>query len=252
MSNPYAPPSSTLGKLSLDKGGGFGGDPFHEQRWNLSGVMNRAWAVFQERPGIYVGAVGVKLGIQLGIGLLFGLMSAGVAAGIAQAGGDPVVGQLASQAISIASDLFRVFLGVGMLRLFLGSVRGESPLLGMLFSGMPWFGNIFLGNLLMGLAVLVSLCALGIPLFILVPGLALWQYLVIDQGQGAIEALKGSWALTMGSKVDIAVLLLVIGLINTVGVLACGVGLLVSLPVTGLATALVFENMRIHGPKSAS
>lgn len=248
MSNPYAPPSSTLGKLSLDKGGGFGGDPFHEQRWDLSGVMNRAWAVFQERPGIFVGAVGV----QLGIGLIFGLMSAGVAAGIAQAGGDPMVGQLASQAISITSNLFSAFLGVGMLRLFLGSVRGESPLLGMLFSGMPWFGNIFLGNLLMGLVVLVSLCALGIPLFILVPGLALWQYLVIDQGQGAVEALKGSWALTMGSKVDIAVLLLVIGLINTVGVLACGVGLLVSLPVTGLATALVFENMRIHGPKSAS
>ena len=245
MSNPYAPPSSTLGKLSLDKGGGFGGDPFHEVRWDLSSVMNRAWALFQERPGIYVGAVGV----QLGVGVAFGLIGAALAAGITQAGGDPVVAQLASQATSLVSNLISAFIGVGMLRFFLGSVRGEQPLLGMLFSGMPWFGNIFLGNVMMGLIGLVSLCALGIPLFIVIPGLALWQYLVVDQGQGAMDALKGSWALTMGSKVDIAVLLLVVGLINSVGLLACGVGLLVSLPVTALATALVFENMRIHGPK---
>ena len=245
MSNPYAPPSSTLGKLSLDKGGGFGGDPFHEVRWDLSSVMNRAWALFQERPGMYVGAVSV----QLGVGVAFALIGAALAAGITQAGGDPMVAQLASQAASLVSNLISAFIGVGMLRFFLASARGEQPLLGMLFSGMPWFGNIFLGNIMMGLIGLVSLCALGIPLFIVIPGLALWQYLVIDQGQGAIDALKGSWALTMGSKVDIFVLLLVVGLINSVGLLACGVGLLMSLSVTALATALVFENMRIHGPK---
>ena len=248
MSNPYAPPSSTLGKLSLDKGGGFGGDPFHELRWDISGVMNRSWALFQERPGLYVGAIAV----QLGIGLAFGLVSAGVSVGLAEAGADPMLGQAISQVVSIGGNLIGAFLGVGLIRLFLAGVRGEAASLGLMFSGLPWFGNIFLGNLLMGLIAIVSLCALGLPLFMIVPGLALWQYLVIDQGQGAVEALKGSWSLTMGSKVDIFVLILVAGLINTVGVLFCGLGLLVSLPVTGLATALVFENMRIHGPKVAA
>jgi hypothetical protein len=66
---------------------------------------------------------------------------------------------------------------------------------------------------------------------------------------GAVDALTASWRLTKGSKVDLFVFGLVVGMLNLAGVLLCGLGLVVTIPLSGLASMMVYDNLRVVGPK---
>ena len=60
-------------------------------------------------------------------------------------------------------------------------------------------------------------------------------FIVIDRELGPIEAMKESKRLAHGHKWALLGFVLVLALINLLGVLALGVGLLVSIPVSSLA-----------------
>jgi uncharacterized membrane protein len=60
-------------------------------------------------------------------------------------------------------------------------------------------------------------------------------FIVVDRELGPIEAMKESKRLAHGHKWALLGFVLVLALINLLGVLALGVGLLVSIPVSSLA-----------------
>jgi uncharacterized membrane protein len=89
---------------------------------------------------------------------------------------------------------------------------------------------------------------LGLILFI-VPGLIWWaqfytaSFLVVDRGTKALDAFKTSSKITNGAKWDLGVFASVTLLVNLLGALLFGVGLLVSLPVTTLAGVFVYRKL---------
>ena len=135
------------------------------------------------------------------------------------------------------------------LRFYLGQVRGQDVSLLEVFRGWPWLLPIFLGNLLVGLAAVASILLLFIPMVVLGLGWMFWQAFVVDEDMGAVDALTASWRLTKGSKVDLFVFGLVVGMLNLAGVLLCGLGLVVTIPLSGLASMMVYDNLRVVGPK---
>ncbi len=241
MSNPYAPPSSTV--IRLDKPN-LDGEPV--RRWDLS-VISQAWALMQARLGENIGVAVLTFGVSFCMSLV-----SGAAQELATRGGtDPQVAMVVGQLISLSGSVLQGYLGIGALRFYLAQVRGQDTSLLEVFRGWPWLLPIILGNLLVGLATLASVLLLFIPMFVLGLGWMFWQAFVVDEDMGAVEALTASWRLTMGSKVDLFVFGLVVGLINLAGLLVCGVGLLVTLPLSGLASMMVYDNLRIVGPKEA-
>lgn len=66
------------------------------------------------------------------------------------------------------------------------------------------------------------------------------DYFIVDRELGPIKALQRSADVTEGVKGELFLLMIVILLINIVGALALLVGLLVTVPVTGLALAYVY------------
>lgn len=58
------------------------------------------------------------------------------------------------------------------------------------------------------------------------------------------EALKGSWALTEGRRMDVFVWLLVCLGLGLAGALACCVGLLATAPLAALGSAIVYDRLR--------
>jgi hypothetical protein len=65
----------------------------------------------------------------------------------------------------------------------------------------------------------------------------------VDQDLGPIECLKESWRLTDNEKFDLFVWGLAVFGINLVGFLCCIIGLLVTVPLTAIGSAYIYDNM---------
>ncbi|HNV96777.1 MAG TPA: DUF975 family protein [bacterium] len=94
--------------------------------------------------------------------------------------------------------------------------------------------NIILG--ILGLASLVFMIIYSIRL-------SYYPYFIIE-GLGIIESLKKSYKITKGLVWSLMVLGFVLGLINLLGLLCLGVGLLVTIPISYIATAYVYKKMK--------
>jgi len=99
-----------------------------------------------------------------------------------------------------------------------------------------------------GSFLLFFLIGVGIALFV-IPGAYIairfqfTPYLIIDGGMGPIDAFKAAWAMTRGLGLELFLLLLsVIGL-NILGAVPLGLGLLITVPVTFLAHAMVYRDL---------
>jgi uncharacterized membrane protein len=114
---------------------------------------------------------------------------------------------------------------------------------GDLFTVGPFFLAALLAGLLAGLAQAVGLLLLIVPGIILALGLMLHKYAIVDQDLGPIECLKESWRLTDNEKFDLFLWGLAVMGINIAGFCCCIVGLLVTVPVTQIGTAYIYDNM---------
>jgi len=92
---------------------------------------------------------------------------------------------------------------------------------------------------------------------LLVPGI-IWAimfylaaYLIVDKNIGPVEALKTSVELTRGLKWDLGVFASVILLVNIIGLVCLGVGLLITLPMTMLANVYIYRQVLARGPIAA-
>ena len=60
---------------------------------------------------------------------------------------------------------------------------------------------------------------------------------------GPIEAIKTSGAITKGSKWDLLLFVLFVFVINLVGAVFLGVGLFITVPITSVATAFIYQKL---------
>lgn len=218
------------------------------QRWEVGPILGRAWQLFRDHAGVILGAMiamaiinGAFSGVASGLRQLMGASDSGLMAmlyGGARAG------------VSLASWAVSVFLTLGLIRLLLNAVRGTGPQIADLFAGGRHLVPGMVASILVGLGVL-----LGCALF-LVPGVILglgWMYtqvLIVDRELGPVEAMQESWRLTRGEKGGLFLWSLVCLGTCLAGFMACGVGLLVAVPVCGLGTVLIYEDLsnRVDDP----
>lgn len=109
---------------------------------------------------------------------------------------------------------------------------------------VPLIGKGIITQLLYSIIILVGFFLFIIPGFIWAIKYQFALYYVIDKNLSPFEALEASGKLTMGYKWQLLFLGLTLGLINIAGMLALGVGLLISLPVAIIAPAYVFREMQ--------
>ncbi len=210
--------------------------------WDIGGVLGAGWEAFKKNWVVFVFApfVGFVVAYLPMFLMMFigGLIGNGVVSAILS-----LVGLLAFM------GLFS-FVYVGMIRMFLKGVRGETPSFGDIFSGGNRVVPMFVAVLLMSLIVGIGYCLLFVPGIILALGLNMTFFYVVDQNMGAVDALKASWAATDGQKLNLFLFGLVSFLVILAGELACGVGVLVAAPVVTLAHAMIY--LRLSGKTAAA
>ena len=136
-----------------------------------------------------------------------------------------------------------LILAMGLIRAALAVLDGGRPDVGMLFHTeglLPYL----VASILVGLAVGVGLILCIIPGLILGFLFAFYGYAIVDRKTGdAIEAMKISWNLTSKNIGPLILLFILAFLINLVGALLCGVGLLFTYPITAVAIAYAWRTL---------
>ena len=207
------------------------------EKLSIKEALSYSWNTFKSRPWIFVQAGVLLFLINLAINLLQTVFEEG-----SRAGGD----QIAFLAIVISTLL-------GMAASFLISM-GETSFFLRAHDAVKevtvkdlWHPEGFLkfaaASLIAGLAILVGFILLIVPGIIASILFMFVGYLVIEKGLGPIDALKESARITEGNRMQLFLFGLALIGINLIGVLALLVGLLVSIPVSFLATVHVYRTL---------
>lgn len=231
-----------LGRLSLD-------------------LVGEGWRLFRSRLDLWLPAMLVWFVLQLTLDQVDRRLGAG---------GAFAFGGLIGKGVGL---LVNSFLTAGMVQIALKQVRGESAGVGDLFTGGRFFLTIAAREVLIGLSALIPV---GVILFLLMmgmwslgPGLKVavgvigvlglvvfavltlrWMIvdaLIVDQGMGAWEALGESWralSLEPGTNALIGITLIAL---QFAGALACGVGLLVTMPLMWIVPVLIYRHYYPNG-----
>ena len=70
-----------------------------------------------------------------------------------------------------------------------------------------------------------------------------YSYYIVDEECDGIEALKKSWKLTENIALKLFGFILLMGILNLGGAMLCLVGLLITVPISMMATVYVYRTM---------
>lgn len=237
--NPYAAPNPHSAPEPTGLEGL--GEP---REFGVGEVISRGYELFKDNFGILVGSLVLSQVLQHGFNFL-----AGVILGVLQNADVVAAKTLAATSIQLAFQVIGFFLAcffsVGSTRIHLAVARGRSASIGMLFSGADRMVSMLVAMLVAGLAIVGGILCLIVPGIIISIGLSLYAYFVVDRELGGVEAVRASWRATKGHKGKIFTFMLASLGVVIAGALACGVGLLVAVPVVSMAWTLVY--LRITG-----
>jgi uncharacterized membrane protein len=134
--------------------------------------------------------------------------------------------------------IFLIIIRIGYTKIFLKIHDGQVPKFVEIFQEYKTFWRY------LGVSILVPLAVLGGLILLIIPGL-IWAVrfsfapiIVIDDKIGPIASMKESYAITKGSFWKILGFWFVIILVNILGFVFFGIGLLVSVPVSMFASVM--------------
>jgi uncharacterized membrane protein len=162
---------------------------------------------------------------------------------------EPSILSVLSPALSAAGGiiglLVAAFMTGGFVTTALKAARGQPTSFGDPFSGGRFFGQMLIALFLTGLLTVIGGIFCLVPGIIVALGLALNSMLIVDQGLSGVDALKRSWEMTKGHKLNLFVFGLIGFCVFLAGALACGIGaLLVSAPMGYIAFAHVYLTIK--------
>lgn len=154
-------------------------------------------------------------------------------------GGEGVIALL----LSIATSVVSLILAMGLIRAALRVTDGGTPELSQL-TETDQLGPYIVQAILVGLAIGIGLLVCIIPGLIAAVLFAFAGYAVIDSRDGdAVGAIKRSFEIVKGNFGAVLGLMVLLILVNIVGALLCGIGLLFTYPMTSVAIAYAYRTL---------
>jgi len=259
--NPYAPPRSRHRQRSR------GGPPTFVP-FDLGCIVSASWAIFKARLGACTAAYWTVLALTWGTQFLQSRLLRELAA----APGDRSQYFLLSFGIFFIGYVFHVWLSIGQNLAMLAVARGDPSVLERVFHGGPFVLTTILAAVLfmmvLGLIVLVNLIWVPIlsglvgphalaVVMVLAVGIAIacvvmiyvsmrfsqFPYMILDHNAGVVDSLRLSWEATHGRVGTLSVVYAMLCVINLGGLLACFVGLLFTVPFSGLMLAVTYLSL---------
>lgn len=212
--------------------GGFGDYPSAPASFNIGDALNYGWTRFKDNPGTWVGMALLILVVSLGLPFLGRAIDVGVLTVI----------------LSIISAVGGWYLQAAMARGALDEVDGKKPAFANFFA-LPNVPQILLAALLVWVMTVVGFVLIIPGLIVMFLSFLTVQF-IVDHKLPAMDAIKASWSLTSKNVGPLLLLALAVIGINLVGFLLCLVGLLVTIPVTGIAISYAYRSLSGAAPRA--
>jgi len=201
--------------------------------FSTGAALRFGWETFKKRPWFFVGA-GLLI---LLVSFVVGVVTSSIDWLLTGSPDEPsLVGSLINTALGI-------LITMGATAFYLDAHDNPSTVtLASLWHPQPFWK--FLGaSILFGLTMAVGFLLLIVPGIIFALMFLFTTFIVIDRQLGPIEAMKESNRITRGHKWQLLGLLLLLTLINILGLMALGLGLLISIPVSSLAFTYAYRTL---------
>lgn len=213
-------------------GGGFGPGP---AQLSVGDAISYGWRKFSQNPGVWIIVMLVAFVIQAVLSWIFngGSFSYSFDDGASAFGVWSIIGNIVTAVVGY-------IIQAAFVRGALSEVDGRKPAFGT-FLQVGAVGAVILAGLLVGIATSIGLVLCILP-GLVIAFLTWWtMQFVVDRNQDAITAIKSSYkAVTSNAGTLILLALALVG-INIVGALLCGLGLLVSVPVSIIASTYAYR-----------
>lgn len=194
-------------------------------------MLSFGWNKFKERPWFIIGALLVIFIISSLSSAIVDEVSRGGANGLTI-----VLGLIDFLVI-------QMLVGMGLVNFGLKAHDGiQNVQLRDLWRPAHYFSYVA-ATIVVAIIVTIGFVLLIVPGVIAAIGLMFTPYLVVERGLAPIAAIKESWRMTEGKKVKLFWIMLMLIGINIAGALLFGVGLIVSVPVSLLATVHAFRTL---------
>lgn len=229
----YPPPP---GGFPPPPSGGFGGGYAPGgQQLSVGDAVSYGWRKFSQNPGVWIVAMVVAFIIQALLNGIFNGFDFSVSLddGASGFGVWSIIG-------SVVTAVVGYLIQAAFVRGALSETDGQKPAFGT-FLQVGAVGAVILAGLLVGIATGIGLILCILP-GLVIAFLTWWtMQFVVDRNQDAITAIKSSYkAVTSNAGTLLLLALALIG-INIVGALLCGLGLLVSIPVSIIASTYAYR-----------
>ena len=149
---------------------------------------------------------------------------------------------LAFATSTVVNAAFGAFFQGGMYNVALKQARGEAVSIGDLFGAGDVIGALVVGVLLYTFAVNIGLILLIIPGLLISGALMFTVPLIVEKKLSAIQALTLSWNTLKGQALAAFGFVFCSSLLSALGMLACGVGILFTVPIYYLSIAIAYRD----------
>ncbi len=192
-------------------------------------VIQSAWAVTMDKARFVVGlTIGIAL-LQFMSGFLAGSLEKNSA--------------ILFVFFQIVAVFFSIVVAMGVQWISLKLLRNELVTLRNLFDPIELFWRYLGVSIVYGFIVFFGLMLFVVPGIIWGLRYRLVWYLILDKRLSVSEAFKESSVMTYGYKKDIFLISMLLVLINFCGALFFGIGLLVTIPLSWITSALVYKTI---------
>lgn len=211
--------------------------------FQVGDAFSYGWKKFQE----YLGPILIAMLLFLVVGALVNFIASLFAGGFGEITDVDDIGvgmffSFGTLVFSLLSALVSLLIQAAVVRGALDITKGERIDLNT-FLSTENLGQIVLAAILLAIGTAIGLVLCIIPGLILIFYSQFTYQFIIDKGLPAWDAIKASFDLVNRNVGTVIVLFLASILAFFIGAILCGIGLLVTIPVTIIATAYAYRMM---------
>jgi uncharacterized membrane protein len=145
--------------------------------------------------------------------------------------------------ISLSSVFIQSALLLGYIHISLSIADAKTPRMGDLFDSFDRMFRCFWATVLYCLIVIVGLVLLVVPGIIWAVKFQFYPYVIADRNARALESIKASGAIATGHVWDLLIFSLALVVVNLLGILALGVGVLITIPLSINAATFIYRKL---------